>query len=226
MKKIFLIFWVMFLGVHPALADTLNEQDVVAGEENLITAIDDATANIKQDVVAGEEQDNVSECDEDREALQEHLQEYMEECRKKSYPVDDPEKMDYIFSYYNTSIKEYLPKYNQCMKEIILQKIKEVSNEERVQKMSDALNKIEEGYLIFYKEMNNLMETGIIGYVANDSTLGRRLEDILEDVLEYHNRKICFPIDEEEAIGLEHSFEIFFSDYMPSFSSIKKPKDM
>lgn len=128
--------------------------------------------------VKAEEQQEIDE-------IQQQVEKYKEECYNKSYPVDDSEKMDYIFSYYNGSVKEYLPKYNNCLKGYIIEKIRQDSLEEDAVKIIEALNKIEQGVLDFYGIMYAQTDTGIYGKAINDNELGRRYEAILYDVLRY-----------------------------------------
>ena len=131
-------------------------------------------------LVQAEEQQEIDE-------IRQQVEKYTKECYNKSYPVDDPEKMDYIFSYYNGSVKEYLPKYNNCLKGYIIEKIRQDSSEEDAVKIIEALNKIEQGVLDFYGIMYAQTDTGIYGKAINDNELGRRYEAILYDVLWYQS---------------------------------------
>lgn len=119
--------------------------------------------------------------------IQQQVEKYKEECYNKVYPINDDEKIDYIFSYYNGSIKEYLPKYNKCLKEIIIDKIKQDSSQDDATEIIKALNKIEQGILDFYGIMYAQTDTGMYGKAVNDNELGRRFEDILHDVLHYQD---------------------------------------
>ena len=115
------------------------------------------------------------------------IEEYKKVCYNKSYPINNSEKMDYIFSYYNDSIKKYLPKYNNCLKNIIIENIKKISSEKDIVKITEALDKIEQGVLDFYGILSTQTDTGIVGKAWNDNELGRRYEGILYDVLWYQS---------------------------------------
>lgn len=115
------------------------------------------------------------------------VEKYKKECYNKSYPINNSEKMDYIFSYYNDSIKKYLPKYNNCLKNIIIENIRKVSSKEDFVKIVEALDKIEQGVLDFYGILSMQTDTGIVGKAWNDNELGRRYESILYDVLWYQS---------------------------------------
>lgn len=117
--------------------------------------------------------------------IQQQVEKYTKECYNKSYPVDDPEKMDYILSFYNEGMKESDQKYHKCVKDIIIEKIRQDSSEEDAVKIIEALNKIERGFLDFYGIMYAQTDTGTVGKDFNDAVLGRRYEAILYDVLRY-----------------------------------------
>ena len=117
--------------------------------------------------------------------IQQQVEKYKKECENKSYPVNDKDKMDYIFSYYNSSIKEYLPKYNNCLKEIIIEKIKHIASQKDTKNILEALNKIEQGILDFYSTIAMQTDTGIVGKAWNDNELGRYYEQTLYNVLWY-----------------------------------------
>ena len=113
------------------------------------------------------------------------VKKFEDECYNKSFPVNNPEKMDHLMSFYNDEMKNADRKYHNCLKEIIIEKIKQDSSVEDAKKMIESLDKIEQGILAFYETMFYQTDTGTIGKDFNDAVLGRRYEDILYDVLKY-----------------------------------------
>ena len=117
--------------------------------------------------------------------IQQQVEKYTKACYNKAFPVNNPEKMDYILSFYNEEMKESDQKYHKCIKDIIIEKIKQDSSAEDAVKIIEALNKIEQGILDFYGIMYAQTDTGTVGRDFNDAVLGRRYEAILYDVLRY-----------------------------------------
>ena len=132
---------------------------------------------------------NLAQAEEQQEIdeIRQQVEKYTKECYNKSYPVDDPEKMDYILSLYNTSIKKYMKEYNKCLKEIIVEKIKQTPSITDTSKIIKILDEIEQSTLKFYNLIATQTDMGIVGAVWDDTELGRRYEAILHDVLWYQS---------------------------------------
>ena len=106
---------------------------------------------------------------------------YKEECfNKYAFPkgIDN-------YSMYNDDIKEGDFRYHQCLKNIIIEKIKEISSTDEAALMIADLNKIQDSFSDFYWRLYNRKDSGVLGRGINDAVLGRRFEDILEDILYY-----------------------------------------
>lgn len=113
--------------------------------------------------------------------IQQKTENYKKECyNKEAFPkgIDN-------YSMYNNDIKEGHFRYHQCLKKIIIKKIQEISSPEDAEKMVKALDKIQEGISDYYWILYNRQDNGVIGRMQNDVILGRRFEDILEDILYY-----------------------------------------
>lgn len=85
----------------------------------------------------------------------------------------------------NDDIKNGDIRYHQCLKKVIIQKIKEITTPDQAAKMINNLDKIQKEFSEFYWTLFNHQDNGIIGKGANDALLGRRFEDILEDIIYY-----------------------------------------
>lgn len=109
---------------------------------------------------------------------------YMDKCFKEVYP-ENKKALSKVLSYTNDKAKQYARKYHQCLKNIIIQEIKQIFLSEGSNKMLVALDNIETGTLTFYNIMYNQEDTGYMGRAQNDIILGRQYEEILYDVLHY-----------------------------------------
>ena len=109
---------------------------------------------------------------------------YMDKCFKEVYP-EDKKALSKVLSYTNDNAKQYARKYHQCLKNIIIQEIKQVFSPEGSNKMLVALDNIETGTLTFYNILYNQDDTGYMGRAQNDIILGRQYEEILYDILHY-----------------------------------------
>lgn len=113
--------------------------------------------------------------------IQQETEKYKKDCfDKKAFP-----KGLNNYSIYDDSIKEGNTRYHQCLKKVIIQKIQEIATPEYAKKMIADLDKIQEGTLDFYWILYTREDNGTIGRGINDTTLGRRFEDILEDIIYY-----------------------------------------
>lgn len=72
-------------------------------------------------------------------------------------------------------------------KKVIIDKITKMSSPKDAEKMFQALNKIEEGTLELYWLIYNRQDNGYVGRLQNDAALGRRFDDILEDIVHYQH---------------------------------------
>ena len=75
----------------------------------------------------------------------------------------------------------------KCLKNVIIRKIKEISSADDAKLMIEDLNKIQDSFSGFYWTLCNRKDTGVFGRGINDAVLGRRFEDILEDILYYQS---------------------------------------
>lgn len=116
--------------------------------------------------------------------VEQETKKYEESCYKQSYP-DNPD--DDIYAVYDDGLKEADRQYHQCIKKIISDKITKIASPEDAKKMVQALNKIEEGTLELYWLIYNRQDNGYVGRLQNDATLGRRFDDILEDIIHYQH---------------------------------------
>ncbi|MBR1648832.1 MAG: hypothetical protein IJ689_04460 [Alphaproteobacteria bacterium] len=89
------------------------------------------------------------------------------------------------YSFYNNDIKEGEYRYHQCLKKIIIQKIRSFASNKDAEKMIESLNKIQNGTLDYYWTLYNIDDFGVAGRMQNDAVMGRRMEDILEDTIHY-----------------------------------------
>lgn len=118
----------------------------------------------------------------DEDVVQKELKKYEDECSQKTYPKD----FDGV-SMYNDDIKHLDYAYHQCLKEIIVTKIKEIATEEDATKMVKSLELFQEGILNFYWDLYNREDFGVIGRGMNDAALGRYYEKILEDIIHFQS---------------------------------------
>lgn len=116
--------------------------------------------------------------------VEQETKKYKESCYKQSYP-GNPD--DDIYAVYDDGLKEADRQYHQCIKKIISDKITKIASPEDAEKMVQALNKIEEGTLELYWLIYNRQDNGYVGRLQNDATLGRRFDDILEDIIHYQH---------------------------------------
>lgn len=113
--------------------------------------------------------------------VRQETENYKKECyEKEAFPkgIDN-------YNMYNDDIKEGNFRYHQCLKKIIIKKIQRISSPEDAEKMVADLDKIQEGISDYYWILYNRQDNGVIGRMQNDVILGRRFEDILEDILYY-----------------------------------------
>ena len=101
-------------------------------------------------------------------------QQYIESCYKNDFS--------------SVNINKKNEQYHQCLKNLIVQKIEEISSGEYTQIMIKDLNQIQKAFLDFYNffifnKQQNILEKG-----ANDVLLGRFLESILEDIIYYQHQ--------------------------------------
>lgn len=113
--------------------------------------------------------------------IQQETEKYKKECfENEAFP-----KGLNNYSMYNDDIKEGNYRYHQCLKKVIIKKINEIVAPEYAKEMISDLDKIQDGILDFYWILYTREDNGTIGRDVNDATLGRRFEDILEDIIYY-----------------------------------------
>ena len=113
--------------------------------------------------------------------IQQETERYKKNCyEKEAFPGDFDN-----YSMYNDDIKNGDIRYHQCLKKVIIQKIKKITAPDEAAKMINNLDKIQKEFSEFYWTLFNHQDNGIIGKGANDALLGRRFEDILEDIIYY-----------------------------------------
>ena len=117
------------------------------------------------------------------DSVEKQMDKYKNECfNKYAFPkgIDN-------YSMYNDDIKDGDFRYHQCLKNVIIRKIKEISSADDAKLMIEDLNKIQDSFSGFYWTLYNRKDTGVFGRGINDAVLGRRFEDILEDILYYQS---------------------------------------
>ncbi len=116
--------------------------------------------------------------------IEQETEKYKKDCYdNEAFPGDFNN-----YSIYNDDIKEGDFRYHQCLKKVIIQKINEMAEAEDAKKMIADLDKIQEATSEFYWILFNREDNGTLGRGMNDAVLGRRFENILEDIIYYQRR--------------------------------------
>ncbi len=116
--------------------------------------------------------------------IEQETEKYKKDCYdNEAFPGDFNN-----YSIYNDDIKEGDFRYHQCLKKVIIQKINEMAEADDAQKMIADLDKIQEATSEFYWILFNREDNGTLGRGMNDAVLGRRFENILEDIIYYQRR--------------------------------------
>lgn len=89
------------------------------------------------------------------------------------------------FNMYGNDLKTRDAVYHQCLRKEITDRINKFADKEDVKKLTEGLDKIQEGVLSFYWDLYNRQDYGSIGRGVNDAVLGRYYEHILEDVIHF-----------------------------------------
>ena len=103
---------------------------------------------------------------------------YIQACTAKVYPKNTND-----INIYNDDLKKIDYKYHQCLRNIIISKINELTKKEDADRMLQSLNKIEKGILKFYWNLYNRDDNGTLGREANDAALGFYYEALLDDII-------------------------------------------
>ena len=112
---------------------------------------------------------------------------YIDECFQKYYPKDENDTIIFKPLFHDTKTISGLEKYNNCLKEKIIELLQINPVKENIDKLISSLNAIEDGVLDFYGTLYYQIDTGLIGQRVNFNVVGRQYERILYDVLLYQD---------------------------------------
>ena len=112
---------------------------------------------------------------------------YIDECFQKYYPNDENYAIIFKPLFHDTKTISGLEKYNNCLKEKIIELLQINPVKENIGKLISSLNAIEDGVLDFYGTLYYQIDTGLIGQRVNFDVVGRQYERILYDVLLYQD---------------------------------------
>ena len=112
---------------------------------------------------------------------------YIDECFQKYYPMDEDFTTIFKPLLHDTKTISGLEKYNNCLKEKIIELLQINPVKENIDELISSLNTIEKGVLDFYGTLYYQIDTGLIGQRVNFNVVGRQYERILYDVLLYQD---------------------------------------
>ena len=112
---------------------------------------------------------------------------YIDECFQKYYPMDEDFTTIFKPLLHDTKTISGLEKYNNCLKEKIIELLQINPVKENIDELISSLNTIEKGVLDFYGTLYYQIDTGLIGQRVNFDVVGRQYERILYDVLLYQD---------------------------------------
>ena len=112
---------------------------------------------------------------------------YIDECFQKYYPMDEDFTTIFKPLLHDTKTISGLEKYNNCLKEKIIELLQINPVKENIDELISSLNAIEDGVLDFYGTLYYQIDTGLIGQRVNFNVVGRQYERILYDVLLYQD---------------------------------------
>ncbi len=114
--------------------------------------------------------------------VQQETEKYKQQCSRQAYPSN---YTDSVYAMMDDSLKSAHQKYNQCIKNVIINKISAFASKENSEKMLASLNMLQKGVLDFYWTLYNMEDNGVIGRQQNDAAMGYYYNHILEDVILY-----------------------------------------
>jgi len=100
------------------------------------------------------------------------------------FDVNEEEMYKNLVQYWGNT-KKAERDYAVCIKEIIIEKIKNEFPQESKVEMLDAIEEIQSGTLKLYWNLYNSQDNGLIGQVQNDAAMSRVCDKILEDIILY-----------------------------------------
>ena len=112
---------------------------------------------------------------------------YIDECIQKYYPDEYDTTTIFKPLFHDTKTISGLEKYNNCLKEKIIELLQINPVKENIDELISSLNTIEKGVLDFYGTLYYQIDTGLIGQRVNFNVVGRQYERILYDVLLYQD---------------------------------------
>ncbi len=112
---------------------------------------------------------------------------YIDECIQKYYPDEYDTTTIFKPLFHDTKTISGLEKYNNCLKEKIIELLQINPVKENIDELISSLNTIEKGVLDFYGTLYYQIDTGLIGQRVNFDVVGRQYERILYDVLLYQD---------------------------------------
>lgn len=161
MKKQVIILGILFMSFGIACA-----------EESGVTE-NGASKTIEQEV---EQKDSITN------RVAQETKKYIDECSQKVYPKNLEE-----VNIYSDDIKRLDHAYHQCLKKIIINKVKEMATEDDAAKMVQSLEMFQDSILNFYWDLYNRDDYGLVGQGMNDAALGRYYEKLLEDIIHFQS---------------------------------------
>ena len=112
---------------------------------------------------------------------------YKDECYQKYYPNEEDSSTNFKPLFHDTKTISGLEKYNNCLKEKIIELLQINPVKKNIDELISSLNTIEKGVLDFYGTLYYQIDTGLIGQRVNFDIVGRQYERILYDVLLYQD---------------------------------------